>query len=339
MENITDYQYFGFEELIEDPEFRNWVFTPTPERDSFWKAFISTFPGKTKAVTEARTFLLGAQEYFDEQGLDEQAIQMRLQQLLDKSVSDKDNPATNHKERQLSRRWAIAASIGVLLGLFSWLWLSQTNSEIHTIATNFGEWKTVSLPDGSNVRLNANSEIKFAGDWQTGKDREIWLTGEAFFEIAKDKQGAKFTVHTSDLAIEVLGTAFNVHSRGEQTEVFLEEGVVRLNMGREEKILAPGDFIAYSSKQKEITAFEQTSTEKHSSWKDGSLILIDKPVADILNKVEEIFGYEIIVNNPELLEERRTVAIPMDVFEVALPIMKRTLNAEITVEQDRLIVQ
>jgi ferric-dicitrate binding protein FerR (iron transport regulator) len=339
MKNISDYQHFEFEDLIEDQQFRNWILYPTPDRNAFWEQFITAYPDKTEAVTEARAFLLGTREHFDERGISEQAVESRLQQLLEKSAAQTAKRNEKHNIRRLSRRWALAAAIAMVLGLLSWLWLSQSQPNMQVIATNFGEWKTVTLPDGSGVQLNADSEIKFADDWQTGKDREVWLSGEAFFEVTKDARGAKFTVYTEDLSVEVLGTAFNVHSRGKQTEVFLEEGKVRLDMGREEKVLAPGDFLAYSSKQKQITEFKQTSNEQHASWKDGSLILIDKPVSEILNKVEEIFGYEVVVNNPELLNEQRTIGIPMDVFEMALPILEKTLNAKITVREDRLIVQ
>lgn len=339
MKNITDYQHFGFEDLIEDRQFRNWVLSPTPEQDAFWEQVLAIYPDKAESLAEARAFLLGTREYFDEQGADEQTVDNRLQQLLEKSTVQKASQNDKHKMRRLSRRWALAAAIAMVLGLLSWLWINQSQPDMQMVATSFGEWKTVTLPDGSEVRLNADSEIKFTDDWETGKDREVWLSGEAFFEVTKDARGAKFTVYTEDLAVEVLGTAFNIHSRGEQTEVFLEEGKVRLDMGREEKVLAPGDFLAYSSKQRQITEFRQTSTEQHASWKDGSLILIDKPVSEILNKVEEIFGYKVVMNNPELLKEQRTVGIPMDVFEMALPILEKTLNAKITIQEDRLIVQ
>ena len=207
------------------------------------------------------------------------------------------------------------------------------------IATNYGEWRSIELPDGSKVKLNANSKIKFFKHWESGIDRSVWLNGEAFFEVTKDSKGAKFTVHTDDLAVEVLGTSFNVHSRSEQTEVFLEEGKVRLDMGTEKRTMESGDFISYSSKQKKITAFTQTSTELHASWKDGSLILNDKSLAEIMKKMEEIFGYKIVLQNEELLKERRTVAIPMEAIEVAIPILESTFGLEMKLEDNQLIVQ
>lgn len=337
MKNISDYQDFEFEGLIEDQQFRNWVLSPTPGHDAFWEQFMATYPDKAEIVAEARAFLLGTREYFDEQGVSKQTVEKRLQELLDKSVAGMAPQRDKHKIRRLSRRWALAAAIAMVMGLLSWWWLSQSQPNIQTISSNFGEWKNVTLPDGSTVRLNADSEIKYADRWNPGKDREVWLSGGAFFEVTKDVHGAKFTVYTNDLAVEVLGTAFNVQSRGEQTEVFLEEGRVRLDMGQEEKILAPGDFLAYSSKQKQIIEFKQTSTGQHASWKDGSLYLIDKPVEEIMNKVEEIFGYKVIMDNSELQNERRTIGVPMNFLEM-VPILKLSLDAEITVKGDSLIV-
>lgn len=339
MKEVDAYQYCSFEDLIEDPAFRKWILSPDPQMDAFWEEVQLAYPENALTIKEARAFLLGTRDYFEETAQSNQAIPSRLQELLRESASGNPERTDQYSNRWISRPWAVAASIGLLLSLLSWFWLGRNSPQVQIVATHYGEWKTINLPDGSEVKLNANSELKYTTNWEPGQDRKVWLIGEAFFEVTKDAQGAKFTVYTNDLAIEVLGTAFNVHSRSDQTKVFLEEGKVRLDMGSSEKTLEPGDFIAYSSTQKQITDFRKKSGERHTSWKDGDLIMIDKNVAEILNKLEEIFGYKAVVQNKDLLQEQRTVGIPMDVIEVAIPIMEKSLDVEMKIEGKRLIIR
>ena len=135
--------------------------------------------------------------------------------------------------RRFIRSLSMAASILLVLGLFSWLWIIKPNKTI-TYATQFGEWKMVELPDGSTVKLNANSELTLNKKWKAGADRKVHLSGEAFFIVKKNPETeAKFSVICPDLIINVIGTSFNVFTRCEKTEVYLEEGIIKLDHGKE----------------------------------------------------------------------------------------------------------
>lgn len=259
-----------------------------------------------------------------------------LFRTMEKAKSKKE--ARLHKQK-LTRRMTIAASICLLLAFFSWLWL-KPDDRLQTIATGFGEWKTVELPDGSIVKLNANSEIRLAEKWSEGIDRQVWLDGEAFFRVEKKPQtNAKFKVITNDLTVEVYGTSFNVRSRDEQTSVFLEEGKIKLDLGQQEEFLNPGDFIAYSSRENTITERKQkTVAEKHTSWKDGALILKDTPTIVILKKIKELYGLDIMVKNEQILNREKTIMVPMDKIEIAIPILERTLDVQIEKIDNKLII-
>jgi ferric-dicitrate binding protein FerR (iron transport regulator) len=135
----------------------------------------------------------------------------------------------------------IAAGLGV------WSYL-RAGENAHT--THYGETARIKLPDGSMVVLNAHSTLTY-NDWSEGQTREVWLNGEAFFEVQKkhDATGrVKFVVHTGDLNVEVLGTRFNVSNRGLRTQIVLEEGKVRLRYEQEtEKVIdmQPGELVEY----------------------------------------------------------------------------------------------
>jgi len=208
------------------------------------------------------------------------------------------------KIRRLSRKrlvnsLSIAASILLVVSIFSWIWIIKPNDTI-TYTTNFSEWKIVELPDGSTVELNANSELTLNKDWKSGVDREVHLTGEAFFKVKKmPTTGAKFSVICKGIIIEVVGTSFNVFSRDEETEVYLEEGQVKLDHGKEVIIMDPGEYIAYSASKGDILARHHLSPSQPapSDWKEGVIQITKEYALPIMHKLEEIYGVEIQIKN------------------------------------------
>lgn len=336
--NHEKYASYSVEDYLEDEDFRHWIFEPDDEANERWQAVFSHFPAQNKVAAQARVLLLEMKDYFQPAALQAQAPDPAFISSLRKNVSaEQEGKVVRMQRRGFIRRIAVSASVLLMMGVGAMLWLE--NARFQTITTQYGEWKTDTLPDGSVIRLNANSELTFAHNWKAGEDRKVWLKGEAFFEVVHDAQGSKFTVVTDDLAVQVLGTAFNVHSRGQQTEVFLEEGKIRLDMGKDEQLLEPGEFIAYSAQKKAITEFKKAPAELHTSWKDGSLILKDKTAAEILEKIEEIYGYTLNLENRELPRDPKTIAIPMDKIELAIPILERVLGLKIRLENDQLMVK
>ena len=95
--------------------------------------------------------------------------------------------------------------------------------------------------------VQRGKEIFFSSD-TSDIARDQWISCAACRK--KPDTGSKFQVITADLIVEVLGTSFNVHSRGSQTNVYLEEGRIRVDLGHEEKYLDPGELIEYSAKKK-----------------------------------------------------------------------------------------
>jgi ferric-dicitrate binding protein FerR (iron transport regulator) len=102
------------------------------------------------------------------------------------------------------------------------------------------------------VLLNANSQLRTPARWPAGARREVWLEGEAFFQVTKKgaapgggTDGARFVVHTGQVDVAVLGTRFNVTNRRGQTTVTLNEGKVKLEEGDLDGavIMEPGELV------------------------------------------------------------------------------------------------
>lgn len=338
--NLKNYSQYNAWDFLEDADFRSWVSGPTAESDQYWQQVLDAHPNQKENTEKAITLFKEMEAFFKPEELRSATINDQfVERLKQEAALTKHGRQRAVGRRVFLQRIAAAASVLILISLSLWFWVVQPNYGMQMVATGYGEWKTLTLPDGSKIQLNASSQVRYPRNWEVGKDREVWLEGEAFFEVEKDKEGAKFTVFTNDLAIEVLGTAFNVHNRGQETEVFLEEGAVRLDWEEEQQKMVPGELVVFSSEKKEITEYREAPAELHTSWKDGALIIKDEPVAAIFDKIEVIFGYPVVTQDKELLKAVKTIAIPMDDIEVAIPILERVLAIEIQIENDQLIVK
>ncbi len=225
--------------------------------------------------------------------------------------------------------WLAAAS--VLLLLTAGMLVLFNQSIPTTTTTAYAEQKTITLPDGSTVWLNANSTLTYTDDWDEYEDREVTLDGEAFFQVSsKPATGQKFTVTTADLTVAVLGTIFNVNSREEQTSVFLEEGSISLQLKEftePEKVMEPGELVTYSAKRREMLAdVKAAKPEVHTSWKDGVLVFEDTPLAEVLEKVENIYGITFEVADSAIYDREITAGLPMEEISIVMPLLEQVLG-------------
>ena len=148
------------------------------------------------------------------------------------------------------------------------------------------------LPDGSRVWMNAASTLKFPSTFTNLKNRTIELSGEAYFEVAKDKEHP-FIVKTSRQAIKVLGTHFNVNAYPDEADekTVLLEGAVNVN-GTE--TLSPGQQLQIRSDGK--VRIDLVDTEGAVAWKNGYFLFKDVPLKVIMHQLSRWYNIEIVYN-------------------------------------------
>lgn len=208
-------------------------------------------------------------------------------------------------------QWASAAVFLLLLGAFFWLWNRPMEQVV--VQTAFAEQKTIELPDHSRVKLNANSTLRYPKNWKSTKIRQVWLQGEAYFEVEKKPQTQqKFQVITKDLTIEVLGTTFNVNARTSSTKVFLEEGLINLDLEEQldDILMEPGEIVTYSKTDGKPLK-KQIEKETPASWKDGTAVMRDAKLSEIIQKVHEIYDVRIVLEDESYLEREFTIFLPV----------------------------
>lgn len=229
--------------------------------------------------------------------------------------------------------WSLAAAVSALLLITSVL-VYYANPAVLTVSTAYREQQTVSLPDGSVVIVNANSRLSYHEVWEEDKTREVWLEGEAYFKVAKQKAGdsspVKFIVHANDLDIQVLGTAFNVLNRAEEVQVILTEGKVHLQNDKTKLSLdmQPGEMVAYRSGSDAPLVHQKVNTQALTSWKDEALIFQDETLGKIADRLEDTYGYQITFEDEAIRQEKFTVSIPANEVELLFPMLTRAFSLE-----------
>lgn len=230
----------------------------------------------------------------------------------------------------VSRPWLrVAASIAVIVAI-SVFW-GQYREEDRTIKTAYGQQKTIQLPDQSIVVINGNTTLQYAAEWDEGMDREVWMDGEAFFEVVHGENDEKFVVHTDNgMDVQVLGTKFNVKSRRGKTEVMLQEGKVRLDVESTEQMasitLQPGEL---ATLQDSRLSKERIKAAEYSSWKDHKLIFNKTSLREVARILEDTYGMEVVFEDQALADRKLSGEISSDDVTDILNAIRETFDISV----------
>ncbi|HTI08615.1 MAG TPA: FecR domain-containing protein [Puia sp.] len=246
-----------------------------------------------------------------------------------------------------SRTFLVAASmIGVAFGI--WYIGARTGTpQMSLLRTGYGEVKNILLPDSSVVVLNANSSLRIQQQWTDGDSRQVWLDGEAYFQVQKKSPTRqKFVVHTRDLDVEVLGTKFNVNTRRQHSIVSLEEGKVRLSMHgtvqsviekKAPMVLRPGQVVVVDE-ARQVKVNEEKDVAAHSGWSRNEFHFDNTSLQEVARLIEDTYDYKMEAKDTSLYSrsisgDLRAASVQelVKVLEVTLKLNMRIQNKTIYV--------
>ncbi|QIL42282.1 DUF4974 domain-containing protein [Pedobacter sp. HDW13] len=163
----------------------------------------------------------------------------------------------------------------------------------NSITTPAGGQYQVNLPDGTLVWLNAETKFSFPSHFN-GKNRQVELDGEAYFEVSKDKKHP-FIVKSSKQEVEVLGTHFNINSYDASlgTKTTLLEGSVKVRGAGDEKIIAPGEQSMLYANKIEVNAVDPALA---IDWKNGEFRFKNERLPSIIQKLSRWYGVQFVMN-------------------------------------------
>jgi len=245
-------------------------------------------------------------------------------------------------------------------GLFLWLYLQQntSNTGYTEILAGKGIRKNISLPDGTKVWLNSNSKLRFANNIKEGKTRRVTLEGEAYFDVAKDKQHP-FIISTQKFSIRVLGTAFNVRAyHGDtHTEAALIHGSIELTLADNSKqkiMLKPNEKFTLTQKSgfSSIQATRKLSIQsikpvdvqnqhllQETSWIDNKLVFDNETFEEMIPRLERWYNVSIDLQIKKAASYRYTGVFETETLEQALKAMQLIKPFKYEIKNDEVTVK
>jgi len=220
----------------------------------------------------------------------------RLQYQINRNTVDLSEP------RNTRSLWIKVASVAALLaiglligGVATYLVSSKSKTADQIVVeTPRGEKSMVKLPDGTEVWLNANSQLVYSTF--TSTLRKVELKGEAFFKVAHNEK-VPFVVKTNECDIKVLGTTFNVMAYDEfgRKEITLLEGKVDVQTAGENKEIKPGQSLVLKDHQMKVS---EVNTSQASAWVDNKFNFKDIPLSELIKRLENWYDVDITLENP-----------------------------------------
>ena len=219
----------------------------------------------------------------------------------------------------------IAAVIAVLLA-GSFFYLNTLNE---SFTTDYAENKSITLPDASEVILNAESELTFS-EKKWDKNRNVELKGEAYFKVAK---GKKFTVKTTQGLVTVLGTQFNVETRENYFEVTCFEGLVSVTLnGKETKLPAGNSMLIIDGN----TTMMKAIVNGTPSWLSKESSFKSIPLHYVMDELERQYNIEVATEGIDA-EKLFTGTFSNDNLELALKSISVPLQIKFTLDGNKVL--
>jgi len=187
--------------------------------------------------------------------------------------------------------------------------------------------REVLLPDGSAVWLNTNSQISYTSDFD--RERNVTLTGEAFFEVTPDP-AKPFVISTGAVAIKVLGTSFNVkaYEKDNVQEVYVATGKVHVRSEKGSVDLVPGDLGVLS--KNDLTLISSRPDEPNAiAWKTRQLVFKKTNLTEVATTLEHYFRISITIKNPVLEKCRFTSSFNNPTLEEVIEAISLSLSLDV----------
>lgn len=339
--SIRDYSRYTLADFLEDDAFIRWVISPDVESDAFWVTYGLHHPQQADIIHQASSII---RVYRKQETFTNAAQKDEVWSRIGTTIN------TQRPVRKLDAVFSlyrVAAAVALLLVSAAVLWFFTYRD--HIIQTAYGEVRTVILPDHSKVTLNGNSTLRYARRWNAETAREVWLEGEAYFDVThlnrdttRVTPGHRFIVHSDAVNLEVLGTTFNVEHRCDKTNITLITGKVKVQLEEEMSrpmaghIMAPGDHLAYVDKklvEKTRVAKLQTVT----AWMSHSFAYSNAQLADIVKSLQDDYGYKVDADSA-LLQLRIEGEISVSGIPELLSTVEVALGLRIERSEQHLVI-
>ncbi|MCG8310803.1 MAG: FecR domain-containing protein [Cytophagales bacterium] len=288
---------------------------------------------------------------FIQQVLQENNDEALLEKMND-SVTDTYVEKVKNRDRSIYAARLIlkvAASIALIFMVaYAFYFESSQTEEIEKISlieksNPIGRKSTIKLPDGSKVKLNSDSKIRYSKTF--GSDsRDVILEGEAFFEVERDIT-RPFIVRTGDVSTMVLGTSFNIsaYANSDNIKVAVVSGKVKVQTKayaaneNEQTVYLTPNYMAIFGRQDRILNTSTFDLEEIAGWKDGIIIFNNAGIKEISEKLRQWYGVDIeIEHEAKMMDKRYTGRFENNSLEYVLKTISYTSDINFELENDKV---
>jgi ferric-dicitrate binding protein FerR (iron transport regulator) len=236
--------------------------------------------------------------------------------------------------KQFMIRMRNAAAIFILGFIIPLIWFTvmnpqKANKQVAYLQESLSNEKVrkMTLPDGTAVWLMSGSTIRYPSDFSGSKTRNVEVTGEAFFNVAKDSLHP-FVLDLGAVGVKVVGTSFNVmnYSNEDHIKVVLETGKVDLFKGEYDPDnqfvhVVPGQLVTYKKSESEFR-ISDVDVDKYTSWIGGTLLFRNDPLAEVLKKLGRWYNVTVEINAPNVSDFPFTATIKNENLEQIVDLLK-----------------
>jgi ferric-dicitrate binding protein FerR (iron transport regulator) len=297
-------------------------------------------------------------------------VKMQLAGMFD-SANDQNFETEVEKPTGFTKRKL--AFIGIAAGIFTIFFINyslrldksvikQTNNAfVNEVVTKRGSKSSIKLPDGTIVRLNTDSRLTYL-NFTAGKNREVTLIGEAYFDVAHDSS-RPFIIHTGKINIKVLGTSFNVRNypQDKELETSLIKGKIEVSLeSRPEDIitLKPTEKLIIAKEQDElaaatkvkssidnkviltsITYLRHDSLVAETSWLNDKMVFVNQPLDKIAIELERKYAITISFKDEKVKKYRYTGVFENVSLEKVFQLIKYSKNINYKIDDKNIVIE
>jgi transmembrane sensor len=254
-------------------------------------------------------------------------LQRRIKNSQEKSVTEEATITPIQKKRT---NWLAIAASFIAICTLSYFAVSYFTGppKMITLASN-DKVLTDTLPDGSVITMNESSAINYPENFK-GNIREVKLTGEAFFNVTPDKT-KPFIIKVNDVTVRVVGTSFNIKSRGGKTEVIVETGIVNVKKAGNQINLKPGERTETDNSRDDLTK-QNIKGKLYNYYASHELVCDQTPLTELVQALNSIYGANIVIGNKKIEDLPITTVFKDQSLSQVLMVVSETFK--IKVERD-----
>jgi transmembrane sensor len=356
---MNDYTTYTVLEFSTDEGFRSWVLKADPESTAFWENWMNNHPDQKDNILEAAGMIAAVHELYPD-NLTEESRKKALDNLFIKKTGPQFKEPAFKRLSIFSSWYKIAAMWLVLLAFASLYYLAKKSDDNHSQATinsvepdrmivrhNKTSHKlTILLGDGSVISLEKGSTLHYPEKFSDSL-RTVHLTGEAFFDIAKNPS-KPFVVYSGATITKVLGTSFRIRSSKDEVLVAVKTGKVSVRSGTDlpagnidsEVVLSPNQQVLFNRlgedfEKSVVKKPEQIAVDSDS----GELSFDEAPLSEIFHALEKSYGIYISFDKSRFSSCRLTTQFSDETLRQRLEAISQVTGASFRITDGMVVIE